>query len=228
MPLVGAHSHAVPMKQVSKGNYLSKTLLKHNVVFSEGQRGDSAFILTKGKIEISGTVDGRKKVFAILSPISLFGEMALILEEGTRTATAIALEDSEVIVFTRDDLDDFMKDAPQVISSVLTVLVSRLKSTTKKAMRVPSVPMSIVRMLDIMANNGTMNLKYDHLVRMVSEMMVTSPETVEKYLLGIVEKGIIEIKGGKDEQRRIFIQCKDPLNQVLQQHANEKKRKAKK
>ena len=126
------------MKQVSHGNYLMRNVLKHNVVFNEGTRGDAAYILTEGKIEISGIIEGHKKVFAILKPISIFGEMALFLDDNTRTATAIALEDSKVIVVTSDDLEQFMRESPKVISSIITVLVGRLKTTTKKAMKVPS------------------------------------------------------------------------------------------
>ena len=61
--------------------------------------------------------------------------MALFLDDNMRTATAIALEDSKVIEVTKDDLDEFMRASPKVIASIITVLVSRLKTTTKKAMK---------------------------------------------------------------------------------------------
>ncbi|WP_243547308.1 Crp/Fnr family transcriptional regulator [Pseudodesulfovibrio tunisiensis] len=208
---------SLQMKRVSHGNFLMKNVLKHNVVFNEGTKGDAAYILTDGRIEISGIVDGNKKVFAILSPISLFGEMALFLEDQTRTATAIALEDSKVIVVTKDDLDESMREMPQVISSILTVLVSRLKTTTKKAMRVPSIPMGMVRILQLFAVNDTTEVRYDTAVRLIAEAFVTNPETIERYLHGLAQQNFIAIGRDEHDTRIIRILERDLLNAVLKQ-----------
>lgn len=214
MPLLGQQP-TMPLKRVSQGNFLSRTMLKHNVVFHQGSRGDAAYILIRGKIEISGTVDERKKVFAIINPISIFGEMALFLDDQTRTATATALEDSEVIVVTRDDLDDYMRTAPQVISSILTVLVSRLKTTTKKAMRVPSVPMGIVRTLDLFAANGCMDLEHGHAVRTLMETLVAPREKVEGYIANMASQGFLSLAKNDKGKLMIHINHVDLLNQVI-------------
>ncbi len=215
MPLLGQQP-TMPMKQVSQGNFLSRTMLKHNVIFNQGSRGDAAFILIRGKVEISGTVDDRKKVFAIVNPISIFGEMALFLEDQTRTATATALEDSEVVVVTRDDLDDYLNTAPKVISSILTVLVSRLKATTKKAMRVPSIPMGIVRTLDLFATNGCMELEYTPTVQTLMETLVAPREKVENYISNMVAQGFLSMGRNSKDKCIIHINHVDLLNQVIQ------------
>ena len=118
MPLPGSRDSAIVMKRVSQGSFLQRTVLKHNVLFTEGSKGDEAYILTEGKIEISGTVAGRKKVFAVLSPVSMFGEMALFLEKHARTATAIALEDAKVVVLHGDDLESYIQTAPPAIEAM--------------------------------------------------------------------------------------------------------------
>lgn len=189
MPLPGSRDSSVVMKRVSQGSFLQRTVLKHNVVFTEGSKGDEAFILTEGKIEISGSVDGRKKVFAVLTPVSMFGEMSLILESHARTATAIALEDSKVVVLNRDDLDGYIATAPAAIQAMLNVLVSRLKSTTQKALRAPNVPMGIVRVLDLFETNGKTEILYDSAVRQLADIFVCSPATVEGYLQGLANQG---------------------------------------
>jgi len=204
------------MKQVSRGNYLMRNVLRHNVVFNEGSRGDAAYILTEGKIEISGTIEGHKKVFAILKPISIFGEMALFLDEGVRTATAIALEDSKVIVVTKDDLDEFMRESPRVISSIITVLVSRLKSTTQKAMKVPSTGMGVVRMLDLFATNGKMELKYDPTIKAFADTFITTTEKIEQYIHGLAEQDLVAIGRDSSDRRIIRIMERDLLHSVMQ------------
>jgi CRP-like cAMP-binding protein len=209
-------ANAPLMRRVSKG-FLVKTFLKHNVVFVEGSRGDQAFILMEGEVEISGTVDGRKKVFAVLKPPSIFGEMALFLEDQTRTATAMTLEDTKLVIITRDDLEDYFAKAPQVISSILQVLVSRLKATTKKALKVPNVPLGICRALHLFVLNGHMELGYDSAIRTLADMFVISPAAVENYLGQLAEQGHLNI-GAPDHDltnRVIRINSPDFLENVM-------------
>ena len=206
----------VQMKQVSRGNYLMRNVLKHNVVFNEGAKGDAAYILTEGKIEISGVIEGHKKVFAILTPISIFGEMALFLDEGVRTATAIALEDSKVIVVTKDDLEEFMHQSPKVIASIITVLVSRLKSTTRKAMKVPSVGLGIVRILDLFSTCNKLELKYDPTIKTLADTFVTTTDRIEQYIFGLADQGLLAIGRDPNDIRIIRIIERDMLNAVMQ------------
>lgn len=205
----------IQMKKVSQGNFLMRNVLKHNVVFNEGAKGDAAYILVEGKIEISGIIEGHKKVFAILNPISIFGEMALFLDEGARTATAIALEDSKVIVVTKDDLEEYMRQSPRVISSIITVLVSRLKSTTKKAMKVPSTGMGVVRTLDLFASNGKATLKYDSFVKSQSDTFVTTPERIEGYLHGLADQGLVAIGRDENDTRIIRLRERNLLSAIM-------------
>lgn len=184
---------SVVMKRVSQGSFLQRTVLKHNVIFTEGSRGEEAYLLVDGKVEISGSVDGRKKVFAVLQPVSIFGEMALFLEDQGRTATAIALEDSKVVVLNREDLEGYINEAPPAISAMLSVMVTRLKSTTKKALRAPNVPLGIVRILDLFTLNGKNDILYDSAVRHMSDIFVCSASTIEGYLQGLVGQGHIAI-----------------------------------
>ncbi|WP_242653056.1 Crp/Fnr family transcriptional regulator [Pseudodesulfovibrio hydrargyri] len=207
----------VQLKQVSRGNYLMRNVLKYNMVFNEGSKGDAAYILTEGKIEISGTVEGRKKVFAILKPISIFGEMALFLEDGVRTATAIALEDSKVIVVTRDDLDEFMRKSPKVIASIITVLVGRLKSTTRKAMKVPSVGLGVVRILDLFSACGKLELKYDPTIKTLAETFVTTPDRIERYVRELADQDLLAVGRDVNDTRIIRIRERDMLAAVMQQ-----------
>ncbi|WP_419785011.1 cyclic nucleotide-binding domain-containing protein [Pseudodesulfovibrio sp.] len=205
----------IKLKKVSQGNFLMRNVLRHNVVFSEGAKGDSAYILTDGKIEISGTVDGHKKVFAVLKPISIFGEMALFLDDNTRTATAIALEDSKVIEVTKDDLDEYMKASPKVIASIITVLVSRLKSTTKKALKVPSIGMGVVRILDLFASNNTMVLTYDTTVKSLADTFVTTTDRIEQYIHGMAQQQLLAIGRDEHDSRIIRIMERNLLHAVM-------------
>ncbi len=192
MPLPG-NQNTVVMKRVSQGSFLQRSVLKHNVIFTEGSRGDEAYLLVDGKVEISGSVDGRKKVFAVLQPVAMFGEMAVFLEDHGRTATAIALEDCKLVVLNRDDLQGYIDSSPPAIAAMLNTMVMRLKNTTKKALRAPNVPLGIVRVLDLFESNGVTEIGYDQAVRQLSDTFVCSPLTIEGYFQGLATKGHVLI-----------------------------------
>lgn len=193
MPLPGSRDGSVVLKRVSQGSFLQRTMLKHNVIFTEGSKGEEAYLLVEGKVEISGTVGGRKKVFAVLNPVAMFGEMALLLDDHCRTATAIALEDSKVVVLNREDLQNSIESSPPAVSAMLNLLVSRLKSSNKKALRAPNVPLGIVRVLDLFQLNGVSEILYDTAVRHMSDIFVCAPQTIEGYLQGLASQGHITV-----------------------------------
>ncbi|HKR14964.1 MAG TPA: DUF1003 domain-containing protein [Pyrinomonadaceae bacterium] len=98
-------------------------------LFEAGDPGDSLFIVVSGEIElfIKDTA-GQKIVLHIAQPGDMFGELAM-LDSGPRTATALVLVDSEVLVLDRDDLMLLFQRKPE---AALHMLAS-LGSLTRKA-----------------------------------------------------------------------------------------------
>jgi len=100
-----------------------------HTLFQTGDPGDSLFIVRVGQIElfIKDTV-GQKIVLHVAQPGDMFGELAM-LDSGPRTATALALMDSEVLVLDRDDLILLFQRKPE---AALNMLAS-LSGLTRKA-----------------------------------------------------------------------------------------------
>jgi len=100
-----------------------------HLLFQTGDPGDSLFIVRVGQIElfIKDTV-GQKIVLHAAQPGDMFGELAM-LDSGPRTATALALMDSEVLVLDRDDLILLFQRKPE---AALNMLAS-LSGLTRKA-----------------------------------------------------------------------------------------------
>ncbi|HVG32317.1 MAG TPA: DUF1003 domain-containing protein [Pyrinomonadaceae bacterium] len=82
----------------------SKKISQGETLFQAGEPGDSLFIVRSGEIElyIKDTV-GQKIVLNVASAGDMFGELAL-LDSGARTATALALSDTDLLVLDRGDL----------------------------------------------------------------------------------------------------------------------------
>ncbi len=209
------------MQQTKSAGYLVKTFLKHNVIFTEGSRGEHAYVLTQGRVEISGMVSGRKKVFAVLKPISIFGEMALFLDNQQRTATAMALEDCKVVVINKYDLDQFIHSSPPIVATIMNVLVHRLKTATQKALLCPNVPLGICRILDLFALNGVTDIVYEPAIRHMSDVFVATPAQIENYLGNLEAKGLLAVEEREGGARHIVIKQQKFMEAVLRQMRDE-------
>ena len=73
-------------------------------LFQAGEPGESLFIVRSGQIElyIKDTA-GQKIVLTVAGVGDMFGEMSL-LDSGARTATAVAIEDTGLLILDHDDL----------------------------------------------------------------------------------------------------------------------------
>jgi uncharacterized membrane protein len=93
-----------------------------HTLFQAGDPGDSLFIVREGEIElfIKDTV-GQKIVLTTAGPGDMFGELAM-LDEGSRTATALALSNSEVLVLDRDDLILLFQRQPEAALHMLAAV----------------------------------------------------------------------------------------------------------
>lgn len=81
-----------------------KPLAAGETLFKAGEPGDSLFVVRSGEVELFiRDTTGQKIVLTIAGANEIFGELAL-LDRGARTATAVALTDSELLELDRDDL----------------------------------------------------------------------------------------------------------------------------
>src|SRR3979411_1249151 len=93
-----------------------------HTLFQAGDPGDSLFIVRSGDIElfIKDTA-GQKIVLTTAEAGDMFGELAM-LDTGPRTATALALSDSEVLVLDRGDLVLLFQRKPEAALHMLAAL----------------------------------------------------------------------------------------------------------
>lgn len=99
-------------------------------IFTEGELGQFAYAIERGKVEITTTSQGRRVALAKLGDGDLLGEMAL-LDDSPRSATAIALEDTQVVVFERAALWDRLSHVDPLVRLLLAGTLDRLRTTQK-------------------------------------------------------------------------------------------------
>ena len=76
---------------------------RNEVVFHEGDPGDSLHVLVEGRVKISReSAEGEEAIVVILSPGDTFGQIVL-LDGAPRSATATAIEPTETLTIARSD-----------------------------------------------------------------------------------------------------------------------------
>ncbi len=105
---------------------------KGETIIEEGDSGDSVYIIKSGKALVTTHVLGKKIDLATLEKGDLFGEVAFLTGR-PRTATVTALEDMEVLEFTRPLLEELIEKRPELLKTLQDFYYSRLQNTIKKA-----------------------------------------------------------------------------------------------
>ena len=91
-------------------------------VIRQGEPGANFFILIHGALEIR--VGGR--VVRHLGPGDFLGELALLFN-APRSATAVALEPSSLLVMESDDFHALLAEAPAIEEKVMAVVAERMR-----------------------------------------------------------------------------------------------------
>src|SRR3954465_8513084 len=100
---------------------------KDTVVFFENEEGDFFFMIIEGRIKVTILGDdGREVILSVLGPGDFFGEMAL-LDNEPRSATAIAVEDTELLSLHRNDFQSVLTDNRSIMSALIKILTARLR-----------------------------------------------------------------------------------------------------
>jgi CRP/FNR family cyclic AMP-dependent transcriptional regulator len=99
------------------------------VIFSAEETGGTFFIVQAGQVELSITDDDDEKlVLEILESGDFFGEMSL-LDGGTRSATATAIQRTETLVLDRREFLDLLMQRPHMAQDVLVSQAKRIRRT---------------------------------------------------------------------------------------------------
>ena len=103
------------------------TVKKGDVIFREGTWKLEMYCVLSGKVGIYANYESPdEQLLTELSAGKYFGEMGVI-EARARSATAIALEDTELEVIDSDNLMEFFENSPEKIVGILQNMTSRLR-----------------------------------------------------------------------------------------------------
>lgn len=192
---------------------------KNSVIFQKGDPGSSMMAVVRGRVKIcSHSVDGKELVLSIVNRGGLFGEIAL-LDGEPRTADAVALEDSDLLVLDRGQLMPFLTERPEVALRLIGVLCKRLRQTSEHLEDTLFLETSsrfaraLQRLADAFGRPAGDRVQLD--IRLSQQqlgcLVGVSRESINKLLNEWQRNGVVELSGG-----RITILDREALDELCE------------
>lgn len=105
---------------------ISRSHRKGTVIISEGDIGDTLYVILAGKVKIFVTGDDQREMILGTRGVGeSVGEMSM--DGGVRSASVVCVEDSTFSILTRKTLIETMRANPEFAISMISVLISRTK-----------------------------------------------------------------------------------------------------
>jgi CRP/FNR family transcriptional regulator, cyclic AMP receptor protein len=104
---------------------------RDEIVFEYGDAGSEIFIVLSGRVQIFiQNTEGEKLILGEHERGDVLGELSF-LDGGARTATALAIEDTQTLTMDRERLLEFIDKHPHAALDLLAVVGSRLRTTNE-------------------------------------------------------------------------------------------------
>ena len=109
-----------------------KTYGAGDVIFTEGERADVAYIIQEGLVALSKQRDGQEVELDLVEANGIFGEVALI-DDMPRMVSARALEPSPVVVISRRVFKDKLEGTDPFIRGLLNMFAANTRKLSRMA-----------------------------------------------------------------------------------------------
>lgn len=100
---------------------------RNMIIFVEGEPGEGLFFVKSGRVKVYKLVeDGREKTLHFLNPGDVFAEV-LLFDGGPYPATAETIEDAEIGLIKRADIEKLLLQNPSLTLKLLKIMSKRLR-----------------------------------------------------------------------------------------------------
>jgi uncharacterized membrane protein len=111
--------------------FVAQHLNKGDVLFSQGDPGDTLYLVRRGRLQVFMEDDvGEKIVLAESTVGEVLGEISLF-DGGPRSASIVALEDTGLLELGRAELLKFLGEHPHAALDLMRVMGRRLREVNK-------------------------------------------------------------------------------------------------
>jgi CRP-like cAMP-binding protein len=179
------------------------------VVFEEEDEANELFVVRSGRIAVGRrSFDRRESLVALMETGDLFGEMPLF-DQGTRSASARALEHSQILGIPYGLVREALDTRPELLWEVVRLLAERLRNTDSAladAVFLDVTGRTAKRLLELAGDNDDFQLPITQ--EELAGLVGASRERVNKSIAAFIRLGWIE-----QLDRRYRIVARDRLAQ---------------
>ena len=114
------------MSKTAIADSARETFARNSLIFKGGDKGERAYLIDSGKVEVWTHYSGERVVLRVLGPGEILGDMAL-LDNAPRSASATAIEETSVTVITRAQLITRLEQADPILRMLLDEMLARYR-----------------------------------------------------------------------------------------------------
>jgi CRP-like cAMP-binding protein len=185
-------------------NLRSRRFKRGEVVFHQGDPGDALFIVVSGVVKVVvPSEDGEEAILATLRRGDYLGELALI-DGAPRSASAVALEATEMLALPRDQLLNLVAGEPAIRDALLVALAGEIRRLTTNVAELHFLDLTgrlAARLLRLADEHGERGV--DGSTRLASPltqgdlgaMIGATRQSVNKLLGDFVDEGLLLMDG---------------------------------
>ncbi|MBM4055020.1 MAG: Crp/Fnr family transcriptional regulator [Planctomycetes bacterium] len=111
---------------------ITKNFPKERIIVYQHDPGDTFYIVVTGKVKITLlNEDGKEIVLSLLKEGDFFGEMSL-LDNETRSASAVAIENTTLFLLTRIQFHKLIATYSDILTKIFKEICARLRHANEK------------------------------------------------------------------------------------------------
>lgn len=167
-----------------------------STIFAQGQPAAGLYCVVRGRVKaVRFSPQGRELIIRFFVPFETFGEVGA-LEGGENPSTAIAAEDSEILLIPREALAPVLRRHPEVDTRIMTAMAQKLRFAMNRFEQVTlyDVKSRVAAFLlaQWQSGNATCRLSQDEL----ASMLGTVRQVVGRALAELQASGAIKVRRG--------------------------------
>lgn len=188
------------LKKLSE-NKKTKLFKKREIIYSEGNYPNAVYFLKSGKIKNFKTNEfGKEYIIELHKPGDFFGYLDL-LENAPYQDSAVALQDSEVVIIPKDEFNSLLYNNRDVATKFIKILSNEVREREERLLKLAynSVRKRVAESLIMLANRYQEDKTKHFAISITREDLAsivgTATETVIRTLSDFKDELLIEMKG---------------------------------
>lgn len=175
-----------------------RDLKRGEYLYQAGDEEDSVYIVHKGQVRVFHLSEGGKEqLIRILNPGDFTGEWTLFSSNTYHDNFAEATRNAAICVISQSDLQELLKEYPEISMKILQSMSERLSQSEKQTASVAteSVSNRIIYYLEDLTVDSVVDdvtVKLPMARKDIASYLGTTPETISRRFKDLESRGLIE------------------------------------